>query len=230
MSQAPKSSPPSSDSILAPSRLSFLRTIVEHPSVDVVIGDLRRHCTRCSFEGFLHIQEAVKLIPKNLGEGLNRLFAVYDIVLSDEDPFEAVLFAAVRLIELNHVRGTLPFLEGDAPERDDPPWHYEGRDPIVWIHLLARSYGWSYEKILALDVEELLCFVQEVLVEEHTSREWQSSLSTTSFNKDGKYVPLKRPAWMVSTQKPKKVRVLKAMLPKGNVVNLEALYANREKT
>ena len=75
--------------------------------------------------------------------------------------------------------------------------------------------------------EEAACYLQEILVSEANEAEERHSLSELAYHYDkasqtSRYVPLPRPAWMQSEPtKPRPVRMLRSMLPYGEVIDLE---------
>lgn len=101
---------------------------------------------------------------------------------------------------------------------DDGSWY-------SWANLFANKFGWSLEYIAELDIDDAISLIQEILYSDQLEKEWEWGLSEKSVSYDkasgkGKFVPLKRPDWMVPTeiQKPaKSVKILKSMLPVGVV-------------
>lgn len=131
----------------------------------------------------------------------------------------------LKLQDLNRLRFFPPFLSGkDEPEPDKeaPPWDYEGRDLHIWIHTIASAYGWSREEILGLVPEEAVIYIQEVMLEDQFRREWEYSLSGQGmvYNKTtrtSRFRPLPRPGWMVK-RKPTVIKMPRSLLPIGNVI------------
>jgi hypothetical protein len=67
-------------------------------------------------------------------------------------------------------------------------------------------------------------FVQEILIDDQMRREWEYSLSQVAYKYDkrgkGELVPLKRPGWMLASGGPPKSKILKKLLPVGNIIDL----------
>jgi hypothetical protein len=104
------------------------------------------------------------------------------------------------------------------------PWDYPERGTILWVHILARAYGWPKDEILNLWPEDAIGLLQEINADEQLDREFQHSLAEISYewNKQGqgKYKALQRPGWMRVHLNPKNVvtRLRKRALPLGIVV------------
>lgn len=137
--------------------------------------------------------------------------------------FEAVTAMAL-LNQLNRIHD-LPLLR--HPEKDsDVPWDYPERSWYWWLHLFAKHYGWEKSQVEALDIDEALALLQEILVEEQLEREWEWSLSEVAYpynptTKKAPYKPLPRPAWMTGKAKiiaGTVVKFRKSMLPVGAIV------------
>ena len=135
-----------------------------------------------------------------------------------------------KAIEANSPRKILPILT--SREKSKPmPWEYEGRTWYFWLNLFAKSYGWDTEKIGALDIDDAIALYQEIVIDEQLENEWDWGLSEISYEyvpstKKSKFRPLPRPSWMLGVapqaKKPeKKIKILKKMLPQGNVVSLD---------
>lgn len=109
------------------------------------------------------------------------------------------------------------------------PWNYKGRKFYEIAHYIARSYGWSLEYISELDVDEALALIMEITVEEQLQREWEWGLSEKSVEynsktKTSKFRDLPRPNWMLpKIEPPKKIKMLKILIPSGNVIDLSGM-------
>jgi hypothetical protein len=102
-------------------------------------------------------------------------------------------------------------------------WDHDDREVLLWIHTIANSYKWSKSEIEELWPEEAIAYIQEILVEEQLNREFLYSLSEIAYpwdkaTKKSKFRPMERPLWMVAGGGRKNDRVLKKMLPVGNVI------------
>lgn len=129
------------------------------------------------------------------------------------------------LQELNAIPEKIPMLRlAPSVSKRPVPWDYPGRNMVWWVHLIARAYSWSYSDILQLWPEEAAKFVQEILVDDQLDREFFHSLSEVAYavNKGGKarYVPLRRPMWMLTSGTLRKIKIPKEALPKGEVVDM----------
>lgn len=142
----------------------------------------------------------------------------------DNLPWHEAAYALSTLTQLNRVRD-LPLLR--HPDKDgDTPWDYPERSWFWWLHLFARRYGWDRTQVEALDIDEALALLQEILVEEQLEREWSWSLSEIAYpynptTKKSVYKPLPRPAWMSGTPRVVAgtvVKFQKGMLPVGAIV------------
>lgn len=131
-----------------------------------------------------------------------------------------MLSAFLVLQDLNKVGSQIPFVIDNAVSERKVPWDYNGRWAVSWIHTLSKTYGWTREEILDLDVDEAMGYVQEIAVDEHVNAEFNHSLSQNAFEYDtlghGKYKPLQRPLWMLPKQP--KTRMLKSMIPSGAIL------------
>jgi hypothetical protein len=124
----------------------------------------------------------------------------------------------------------LPFMTqkpGKSPPA--PAYDYPDRGFAVWVHRLASRYGWTRHYVMnELSPEEVMAYLQEILVSEHYEYEAVRVLSEVAYKYDKgakkmKYRPLPMPAWMAGrTGEPKKMRIHKRMLPMGDVVRLSA--------
>ena len=135
----------------------------------------------------------------------------------------------VRVSNANQPLIQFPIFTQSEKESDDLPWEYPGRTWHFWLNVFAKNYGWSEESIAALDIDTVIGLYQEIVVDEQMRQEWQWGLSEKSVEyvsstKESKFVPLSRPKWMQAVAKPKKIvktKILKSMMPAGNVVNLD---------
>jgi len=165
------------------------------------------------------------------------LICSYLSVASDENietfqdaPWEEVATAFVDVSALNSPRLQFPlFNNDDIKPFDTVSWDYEGRLWYLWVHLLAKAYGWTEEYISELEIESGLAFIQEAMVEEQLRKEWEWSLTELAyeFNKNSKtsrLKPLPRPNWMRAVRKEiKKTKMLRMMLPFGLIENLSGM-------
>ena len=130
----------------------------------------------------------------------------------------------------------LPILTTKHIENDKKlSWDYPERTWYYYSHLLAQNYGWTLQQIANLSVEDAIAHVQEVLTTEQLRNEFVYSLSEVAYpyNKSTKtsiFKPLKRPYWMLAdAPEIKKVKMLKSLVPVGNVIDSGGMQAALEK-
>ena len=142
----------------------------------------------------------------------------------------------LRLVELNNVRINLPIFS-ESQERKEKVYEYSGRFIATWITRLARMYGWSSEHILNLFPEEAACYIQEAEIQDFNEREFIYRLSDVAYvydkgTKRSRYVPLKRPGWMLAEKErekeDEKVRIPAKFIPQGVIIDLEARYGKKK--
>ena len=115
----------------------------------------------------------------------------------------------------------LPLLKPSKQKEKKEAWDYEGRGYALYIHLIARAYGWTEKEVCNLKIDTALALVQEIITDEQLDREflWGMSEKSYSYNaktKTGKAIPLDRPYFMKEEVKPPvKTKILKSMLPQG---------------
>ena len=140
------------------------------------------------------------------------------------------LFAMGQVENLPRVK--FPILSGSSEEESAAPWEYFGRDWYWWVNLLASSYGWTVDEIAKLDIDDAIGLYQETEVADQMEKEWEHRLSELAYEyvpatKKSKYVPLPRPKWMqmkkenYKPKKPKKIKILRSMMPQGFILNLD---------
>jgi len=111
-------------------------------------------------------------------------------------------------------------------------WDYEERTWYVWLHLLAKEYGWDVEYIAELDVDNALALIQEISLQDQFQREWEWSLSEVAYeydkgSKKSKLRALPRPPWMSmgsrsyqkSLEQPaKQIKMKRIFMPVGIII------------
>jgi len=104
-------------------------------------------------------------------------------------------------------------------------WDYDGRTWYVWLHMLAKEYGWSEEHISELEIETAFGLMQEIAIGEQLKREFIWMTSEVPYQtKDGRFVPLDRPSWMQYAYKDMrevKIKIKKEFMPVGNIFSYE---------
>jgi len=153
-----------------------------------------------------------------------------DIELFQNANWEEVAIAYAEITFLNAPLLHLPLFDyHDEKQVDTVSWEYEGRTWYLWVHTLAKAYGWTEEYISNLEIETGLALIQEPVVEEQLAKEWEWSLTELAYpydknTKTSKFNPLPRPGWMKSVaKKPKKTKLLKSMLPVGFIENISGM-------
>lgn len=109
---------------------------------------------------------------------------------------------------------------------DKDPWDYSNRLWPLYMHIIAKAYGWSDTKIAKLSVDNALAYIQEILTDKQLEKEFVWTMAEVAYvydksSKKSKFQPLTRPYWMI-TQKPNKKApaVPKSLLPVGNIVRI----------
>jgi hypothetical protein len=110
-------------------------------------------------------------------------------------------------------------------------WDYSGRTWYIWSHMLASNYGWTLDTISAMEFEDAISLMQEIMINEQLNREWQWGLSEIAYSynstsKESKLRKLPRPDWMeVTLVKPiTKVMIPKNMMPVGGIVRMDGSH------
>lgn len=148
--------------------------------------------------------------------------------IDDDGPGLPLLAAFCQLVELNNWQWQLAFMaRREAADATKPVYDYPHRVWAWWVHKIATRYGWSRVQIFELWPEEAAAYLQEIFVAEFEEEEARRALSETSYSynkatQKSHFVPLPRPAWMVNQEKEevKTRKILKSMLPQGNVIDL----------
>lgn len=145
-----------------------------------------------------------------------------------ETLWHEIVNAYASLLVMNKIRGDFAIISRQMGKAKPVPWDYPERSKTVWIHMLASVYNWSRHDIENLIVEDAVGFVQEIQVDEQMRNEFEHSMSEIAYqydqaSKKSKYVPLRRPAWMVLRKELPRTRLAKAYLPQGKVVAVEEI-------
>jgi hypothetical protein len=115
----------------------------------------------------------------------------------------------------------LPLLKPSKQKEHKEAWDYDGRGYALYIHLIARAYGWTEKEVCNLKIDTALALVQEIITDEQLDREflWEMSEKSYSYNaktKVGRAIPLERPYFMKEEAKaPAKTKILKSLMPQG---------------
>jgi hypothetical protein len=165
-------------------------------------------------------KEQIKIAAENgQREKLESSFNAYISAVLDTEiedlPWYEVVNAFSAISNLNKPSFDFPFLRS-AIEETRIEWDYDGRTWYIWLHLLS-SKGWSIEYISNLEIDDAIGLAQEIAIDKQLELEAKWAMSQNAYNADGKFQPLKRPAWM---KKPLEiVKIPKKMMPVGLVIN-----------
>jgi len=142
-----------------------------------------------------------------------------------------MLFVYLLLADFNAFKIELPFLtpnpNSDGTQEKEVAYSYTDRQWATWVSLLADTYGWAAKDIYQMYPEEVACYIQEAIVTSYKEVELRRSLSKMSYKYDEgrkvfKFIQTPLPFWMVDglMSGEKTVRVMKSMMPMGNVIDL----------
>jgi hypothetical protein len=137
-----------------------------------------------------------------------------------------LLRAYVALIHLNQIVAEYPAFgerAANGKERKDP-WDYSTRWVFTWVHTLAKTYHWSREEILGLDLDEAAGYIQEIVLSNQLDAEWEYQLSPNAYSYDQasksmKFRPMTRPLWM-QPKLPQVKQIPNKLRPQGNVIRI----------
>lgn len=206
--------------------------------IEVTIGGLVHEIERVRLGSFLKLQRAARRLRKaankaDTGAIADALFEYLMACipnLSREDfnylPWYEVISAYQKILFLNAIPGAENFsmLKNVVTNKGTIiAWDHDDREVMLWIHTIAMAYKWSRKNIENLWPEEAVGFIQEILADQQFDKEFIYSLSEIAYpydkaTKKSRFIPMRRPAWMVVGGGRKDLRVLKRSLPIGNVV------------
>lgn len=228
--------------------MNFLTTFIEK-KFHITLDD--SFYTPLKFGDFLRLEKCKENITESI-KTLNRktflktIQTIIDLQLGREVFLDAyspdvVLYTVFEILNGNRLETELQFLKpppDDGKESKTEIWHYPGRFYSQLIHILANNYHWELDKILQSDLNQLLFFIQEILVDAQMEREWTYGLSELAYKynegtKKSEFVPLMRPHWMDEKLKaglPEKVRIPRSLLPYGvtNISGFETMSADEK--
>lgn len=144
----------------------------------------------------------------------------------NETPWHEIVNAYASLIVMNKMGGDFAIITRQIGKTKPVPWDYPERVKTLWVHMLASAYHWSKVEIENLVIEDAIGFIQEIQVDEQMQHEFVHSISEIAYqydkaSKKSKFVPLRRPAWMVLRKELPKTRLAKVYLPQGMIITLE---------
>lgn len=129
----------------------------------------------------------------------------------------------------------IPMLMAKVKEEAPVGWHYTGRTWLLWTDIFASEYGWTIAEITALEIDDALGLMQEILVRRQLDREfiWATSEIAYPYNsstKKSEFKKMPRPTFMLPSPDSiiiPKVKIKREHLPIGNVVNWEDIQKDR---
>lgn len=209
-------------------------------SVQIALGGREWTISRARLGGFLRLQQARDILLVGVKSEDNReivigLYAFLRVLLTDltEDEFYnaawyeiAAAFITIENINLLPHSKEFAIIRYAVSSDKSVAWDHSLRSGLIWVHMIARAYGWTKGDIESLWPEDAIALVQEILADEQIDREFVHALSEVAYEynkstKKSKYRPLTRPFWMVGGDRdgqPRKTKLRKDWLPKGNVI------------
>lgn len=208
------------------------------------LGGREHTATRARLGQYLKLQGVVERLDlaveaRDTGAIANALFdyivtAVPDIEREplNSVPWFQIIIAQQALAALNTIPGATRYAilkRIEDRKRRSIPWDYVGRSAVVWIHMIARAYGWSKAEIENLWPEDAIGFIQEIMVDEQMEKEFFHSLSSVAYRYDkstkkSRFQPLPRPLFMVQgTGQIRRIKLVRALVPMGNVIYPEGV-------
>lgn len=209
-------------------------------SVQIALGGREWTLSRARLGDFLRLQQARDILLEGVKSEDNReivtgLYAFLRVLLTDltEDEFYsapwheiAAAFILIENINLLPHANEFAIIRHAVSSDKRVAWDNYLRSSLIWVHMIAKAYGWTKDEIENLWPEDAIALVQEILADEHIDREFIHALSEVAYEynkttKKSQYRPLQRPAWMALGDrdgKPRKTKLRKDWLPTGNVV------------
>ena len=141
----------------------------------------------------------------------------------EDKPWFDMLQAYGEAIAINSPTKPFPILTSQEEKDDKLPWEYPGRIWYFWVNLFANTYGWTKEQVEVLDIDDAIGLYQETLIDDQLQKEWEwigydAAFPYNESTKKSVFKELIRPMWMMGiTAKPKTIKMLKTLIPVGNV-------------
>jgi hypothetical protein len=212
----------------------FLAAVDTRQGVEIIIDNVVIRVDRCRLLAHLQLSE-IEIRIKATSEPILISALIIEYLsgagLTDERIKKASIYelmdAFFALRQLNAWQWLLPWLANSKSESGQPEFYdYDGRRWAVWVHRLASRYGWSRDEIFNLWPEEAAAYIQEIMVSEYYEREDKRSLSELSYRYDkatkmSNFIPTPIYGWMIDESLPAPVRILKSLLPVGNIIKME---------
>ena len=188
----------------------------------------------------LQKNKIVQAVEESNDDFPNHLFTYLSTALHLSDKYfrlaswEKVVRSFYLIVGMTQCQIMLPIFSPTKNKPKEEPWNYLGRDWHLYIHMLAKNYGWTVEYVSNLKVEDALAKIQEILIDEQLEKEFLWTMSERSAyydstTKSTKLNPLPRPHWMNKHIDPtKELKVHKiptGMMPTGQGISQNDLIA-----
>lgn len=149
-----------------------------------------------------------------------------DMETMDEMPWYEIAEAFTYLVMENIPRRDVPILKSPVKSAE-VDWDYEERIWYLWLHVLAKNYGWTAEYIAEMDIDDAVALMQEILVDEQLEKEFVYMLSEVAYpynenTKKSEFKPLPRPAWMTKEHPQPRYKIPVRMMPVGTIIRHES--------
>ena len=182
----------------------------------------------------------LKAVEESSDEFPNHLFNFLSTALRLPDRYfrkaswTKIILALYKCLALTQFDNNLPlFAPTKTTKTEDEAWNYDGRVWHLYVHLIASKYGWSIEYISNLRLSVVLPLIEEILLDEQFTKEFQWAMSERSAyydeaSKSMKANPLTRPEWMHRQVEPKKLRIVQTpinMMPTGKGLTADDIIA-----
>lgn len=176
----------------------------------------------------------LKNIAYKIDKGIDIVDAIFDYIKLasgldnvEDIPLEELPKLFDKLTELNKVsdEDTLPWqktfnAEGNVRINVD----YDNRELAIIVDILASTYGWDIETIHNMSPELAACYVQEALLDDWKTKEFQYMMFEGAYDKEGKYKPFPKPSWYIeivgATMDEAKTMVPSRFMPGGVVFDV----------
>jgi hypothetical protein len=184
------------------------------------------------------VEESSDEFPNHLFDFLSTALCVPSQYIRRAD-WTKIVLAFYTALGKHSYKTTLALFEPTKENKkaDSVSWDYEGRAWHLYSHMIASWYGWSLEYISNLRLDDALPIIQEILLEEQLTKEFQWTMSERSSYYDDKAKvskanPLPRPDWMNKHVDPvKELKISKIptnMIPVGQGFTASEIIASQK--
>ena len=204
---------------------------------ELQIKDKTYYPVRLKLRKWLEFEKSQEAISKavenkNIEEYAKQLYVLIstalNVLIEDiaDAPWFEIANAFAVITNVNRVK-EIPLLKSDQSKSKEIPWEYEGRSWFWWVHIFGKNYHWTQNEVEALDIDDAISLLQEILVDDQLTKEWQWDLSEIAYpynanTKKSEHKPLPRPNWMQGRTRvflpALKLKFKKSMLPIGSVI------------